>query len=304
MMINKSYSKGFVTIATGDLYYYQLAYTLLQSFKQKSLGNYPFAILCDKENEYTAHFDQVILLPDAKKNYLDKIDLLINCPFDETIFIDADCIVYNDLSVYWDIFADATDFSCFGEVLPLNQPSRSWFDGEKLQKVFPGLSYNISMHGGIYFIRQGEKCQNIHAECYKILDEYDKYSFSRFKKPADEPILALAMAIHHCRPVYSGGLAYVWLKRAQYLKVDYFKNYLVQKLNGHIVDSIPLLHFGTVNTKCFLYQVEKNKVSFDFRYGRPWRNVESIIYYIKSAIKGFPMDLALIVYKAIKQIIN
>lgn len=54
-------TRGFITIATGSDLYFQLAKNLLFSYKLFCDAPMPFAILCDKENEYTALFDEVIL---------------------------------------------------------------------------------------------------------------------------------------------------------------------------------------------------------------------------------------------------
>ena len=82
-------TRGFVTIATGDALYYQLAGNLLASYKLYTDSPYPFAILCDRKNEITEQFDDVVIFPDAKRNYFDKFELLIRAPYDETIFIDG-----------------------------------------------------------------------------------------------------------------------------------------------------------------------------------------------------------------------
>ena len=66
-------SRGFVTIATGSEYYYQLAANLLISYKKRGQGQYPFALICDRENGYSALFDDVILVEDYKKSTLDKL---------------------------------------------------------------------------------------------------------------------------------------------------------------------------------------------------------------------------------------
>ena len=35
---------------------------------------------------------------------MDKIDIMRYSPYDETIFIDSDCIAFNDLNAYWKDF--------------------------------------------------------------------------------------------------------------------------------------------------------------------------------------------------------
>ena len=77
--------RGFITIATGKEEYYRMAAYLVRSYRRFSHDPLPFAILCDRENEYTALFDDVILYPnEATNSYLDKLDLGLYLPYNET----------------------------------------------------------------------------------------------------------------------------------------------------------------------------------------------------------------------------
>lgn len=67
---------GFITIATGDEQYYRMAVNLLRSYKYFTGSALPFAVLADRENEYTAEFDDVRLFPEARRNYLDKLGMV------------------------------------------------------------------------------------------------------------------------------------------------------------------------------------------------------------------------------------
>lgn len=140
-------SHGFLTIAAGDEKYYKMAANLLQSYRYFSKPPLPFAILADRENEYTAKFDDVMLLENAHCNYLDKLSMLESLPYDVNIFIDADCIAYGDLNRLFDMFKDADDFSCFGRVLPLNDKT-GWFEYENLGELKQKVSYVVGLHGG------------------------------------------------------------------------------------------------------------------------------------------------------------
>ena len=57
-------TRGFVTIATGDEQYYRIAANLLRSYRFFSASPMPFALICDRENEYSAEFDHTIILKD------------------------------------------------------------------------------------------------------------------------------------------------------------------------------------------------------------------------------------------------
>lgn len=140
-------SHSFLTIAMGDEKYYKMATNLLQSYRYFSKSPLPFAILADRENEYTAKFDDVMLLENAHCNYLDKLSMLESLTYDVKIFIDADCIAYGDLNRLFDMFKDADDFSCFGRVLPLNDKT-GWFEYENLGELKQKVSYVVGLHGG------------------------------------------------------------------------------------------------------------------------------------------------------------
>ncbi len=69
-------TKGFITVATGKEDYYQLARNLLRSYRFFCTSPLPFAILTDRENEYTRELDDVLLYMDgADHSYLDKLEL-------------------------------------------------------------------------------------------------------------------------------------------------------------------------------------------------------------------------------------
>ena len=117
-------TRGFVTIATGDEQYFRFARNLLMSYKLFTSQPMPFAIACDQENAYTALFDDVVILsPSAQTaghSFWTKFELLIHAPYDETIFIDADCLAYADLNGYWQYFSDADDFTGCGTNYPID----------------------------------------------------------------------------------------------------------------------------------------------------------------------------------------
>ena len=194
-------TKGFITIATGKEEYYQLAWNLLRSYRHFSSNPLPFAILTDRENVYTASFDDVLVFPDGASNaYLDKLRLVEFAPYDVTIFIDADCLAYGDLNVLFEHFKDADDFSCFGRVLPLNDKT-GWFEYENLGELQEKVSYVVGLHGGIYYMRKGETSRKVLENAKSFIPNYRQYKFRGKFNLGDEPLVALAMAVNNCHPI-------------------------------------------------------------------------------------------------------
>lgn len=193
-------TRGFVTIATGSRHYYAIAANLLASYRLFAKDPLPFALICDRNNEYTDLFDDVVLLENPKRSYLDKLALPEYAPYDETIFIDADCLAYRDLNDFWDLFRDSGDFTAFGVSYPTTY-EYAWFKQGDVGEYGQALDFIPDFIGGVYYIRKTEKLREFDETCSSILARYSDFVFRQFSKPADEPIFALAMAIHGFQPV-------------------------------------------------------------------------------------------------------
>lgn len=75
--------------------------------------------------------------------------MLNNPPFDENIFIDADCLVYKDINRYWDYFPEK-GVTCFGKALPLTS-HKGWFEIGDIGEYKEKISFIPQMHGGVIF---------------------------------------------------------------------------------------------------------------------------------------------------------
>lgn len=255
-------TKGFITIATGDERYYKMALNLLNSYHYFTNKPYKFAVIADEENEYTRHFDDVILVEDAYKNYMDKIRLLKICPYDENIFIDADCLAYKDLNEYWNVFKNADDFSAFGEMFDLNS-NLGWFNKNTIGQWGDKIKYITRLHGVIYFIRPGEICNQMTELCYKIIEHYDEYNITGFPKAADEPIFAIAMGIMNLKTVNRKTEYYLFLPVANFINANISKGYLEYGLGEmEKTKNGMLIHWANVNTEKALYKKEVLQLQF------------------------------------------
>lgn len=190
-------SKGFVTIATGQERYFDIARNLLRSYRMFSSEKCPFAIICDRKNRYTEEFDEVIVLEKAYCNYLDKLQLYDHLPYDETIFIDADSLAYGDLDEWWNIFEKADDFSLFGYAWTELDSGKGWFVPKGLKEYRDKVTFIPDFNGGIYYMRRSERCEEVFRLANYFALNYNNYQFNGFENPADEPCLALAMAVRY-----------------------------------------------------------------------------------------------------------
>lgn len=249
-----SVTRGFFTVATGDEHYYRIAANLLRSYRAHAREKLPFAILADRENEYTREFDCCILLENPSSSYLDKLSLYDHLPFDVSVFIDADCLAYGDLNEIFEHFEKADDFCCYGRVLPLEDQT-GWFNYEDLGDLQSRVSYCVGLHGGIYYIRRSEKAKAVFDTAKQIAADYHKYNFKgKFSTPGDEPIIALSMALNGCRPIpfHDDGICCYWEHEGK-MKLDIAQASAEIRPQGQRTH---LVHWGTRFTRGLLYQRE------------------------------------------------
>lgn len=242
-------SRGFVTIATGSAKYYTMALRLLKSYRKHTYTDIPFAIICDRDTPEAQAFDQVVLMDHPTRSYLDKLSLYRYAPYDETIFIDADSLILQDPSGLWEDFGDGDDVSCYGCTYPLDS-DRAWFTYDGCGAYKKDISFLIDLHGGIYFLRKGARCTSIFQTAIALAENYSSYSFRTFEKPADEPVLAMSLAIHNSHPCDMP-------MRVLFLP-SYWGRLNADKAGELLVDgktsTAQILHFGAKNTERYLYR--------------------------------------------------
>ncbi len=299
--------RGFVTLATGKEIYYKMAANLLASFRLHNPG-VQFAIICDKENQYTDLFDDVVVLEKANGNYMDKFSLLIKSPYDESIFIEPDCLIYRNLDFFWELLSHESDCSSFGWNAGGLEP---WFKTEetrnRLFELIPELSKEAIVplfNPGYIFIRKGQKCHKMYDDCIRISQNIGKdpllgtYPFLLCGKDLrDDPIFNIAMGINgflcHAKPSTSKCIALP--SKYTINKIDIIKGKLdVTDKNGKKFEDCALLHFSTrkaLEEGLYLWQTilvglkTKNSGLYKFLNNSVFGALCNIFRFLKSKLK-------------------
>ena len=280
----KEAKRGYVTIATGKTHYYRIAKNLLDSYRVNASGAYPFAIICDRENEYTAAFDKVVLMDNPSHSYMDKLRLFDCLPWDETIFIDADCLCYGDIDRWWELFAQhGSDFSVFGCAYEDLNTDKGWFLTAGMGEYRDQIHYVPSFSGGIYYLKRTELCRKVFEVAKHAASHYREYPFAIFKAPADEPVIALGMAVTDCRPVECRDVGLYTYKRFMQADIDVPR---AAWLRDHVWEPIQLIHWGNFGTMKAFYLFESAKVRRKLK-GKPQKGLAwrvffryKILYYL------------------------
>ena len=243
--------KGFITLATGNEQFYKMAHNLLLSYRYHTKSKTPFAILCDRRNEWTAEFDDVIVIDYPTYSYVDKMRILDLSSYDETIFIDADCLIYRDLTPLWDIFKDGPDVGVLGVTYPLNS-NQGWWDIKDLGELKEKVSYKMTCQGGMYYVRKkGSMLPSFIETCHFIQEHYFDYHFRMCgDKVADENILSLASCVHHYLPVKNWVDVFAYYPYVRFIDLDILSGTVVfdwLEYPGRLFKDSFMIHFGTTN---------------------------------------------------------
>lgn len=255
---NGTVSRGFVTMATGRDEYYVLARNLLLSYRYFTSSPMPFAIVCDRENEITALFDEVVLMENPKFSVFDKLRLPELVPYDEAIFIEPDCLAYRDLNGLWKEFGEAPDFGVFGTEIPLDARN-GWIDPEYLGQYRSLIDHQMFLQGGISFLRRNNLAGFSHT-CDDIFGHFEDFHF-RLKN--EEAVLALACLLHGYKPVKEWQEVFCYYPVLKITAIDIRRGvlrFISERYGFNSPPGIYLVHWGTKHTRGDLYKREAEAI--------------------------------------------
>ncbi|MDB6453632.1 hypothetical protein [Falsirhodobacter sp. 20TX0035] len=196
---------GFITMAFGADKYFHQAESLARSLR-RHMPEFPIAIVTDRKDA-GALFDICIPIdPFQIAGTLLKADLYRYSPFEETFFIDTDCIVAKP-------FHDQLrkirqfDFSPVVSKFLSEGDTDLWIrDVGKAIKTLNGSPFP-KFNGGVYFFRQGPHAEKVFSTAHAINARRDELGILNFDKsgPGEETLFGLALSQMHATELYDDG---------------------------------------------------------------------------------------------------
>ena len=161
-------SRGYLTMAVRKPRYVEMAVDMALSLREHT--RLPIAIAVDEglasgvSERYGSVFDQIVLVPDR---FLDgralKYGTAAATPFEETMFVDADCFVLSSLEGLWGVL-DHSDMAMVGEQLTVSQDqNHHGFSTRTLMRRF-SLKLYLKTNSGLFCFRR-EPALQIMEEC-------------------------------------------------------------------------------------------------------------------------------------------
>ncbi len=185
---------GFITMAYGPDRFIRQAETLARSLRLHMPG-VPLALVTDRADAGEL-FDIVVpMRPFGRAGTLHKINLYDYSPFEETLFIDSDCVVVRPFHESLDAIR-AYDFAPIVTVCLREGESDLWLEdvGAALKGV--GGTAFPKFNGGVYFFRKGAEASEVFARANQLLARKVELGIKDFDSagPGDETLIGLAMA--------------------------------------------------------------------------------------------------------------
>lgn len=195
--------RGVVTVAFGSRRYLDMARTLARSVKRNWPG-VPIVLVTDSTEFAAPEFDRVILMDESRgRSLMQKLWLDDYSPFTETLFLDSDCVVVRNMDFVWERFAGRA-FAVSGSSVT----GGDWF-GADLASVRRALDLTgpiPKFNGGLmYWTAAGRP---VFERARELAGRYAELGFRAFRSglpEADEPLIAMAMALEGLQAVDDGG---------------------------------------------------------------------------------------------------
>src|SRR5690606_3532863 len=151
--------RGYLTMAVGRPRYLEMAVDMVLSLRGHT--DHPIALAADEplaaraRERYPRVFDEVTLVP---QRFLDgraiKYGSAAASPFEETTFVDSDCLVLGSLEYLW-AGLDGSDVAMLGELLTeRDNENHHGFMTRRLMRRF-GLDRYLKTNSGVFCFRTG-----------------------------------------------------------------------------------------------------------------------------------------------------
>lgn len=288
---------GIVTIALGEKRYIDMAKMLALSLIQID-PQIKRAVITDADKtEFDGLYD--IYVPHdiaLGKGLINKLYLDHYSPFEETLFIDADCLAFKPLD---DTIALCQNhsFVVFGDQIN----SGEWYmDVAEICKKFNLQSIPL-FNGGVYYFKKNEVTTNIYNKARELYENYTGLNFVKIRESInEEPLIAVAMAINNIEAIDDEGAAMrtpIGINGALTLDILNKKCYF-NKAGVNVEPAI--LHFAGSFADGFHYKRETAKLSVANKY--PMLN-KKLISVIINLIYNVPYGL-LVFFKRIVKFIT
>ena len=257
----ETHARGVITLAYGHKRYVEQARSLAHSL-QIHAPELPRTLVTDSDNsevrrlftnvvEYRSEYGSGV----SQKLFLDRYS-----PYEQTLFIDSDCLVLGNLKEFWSAF-NGQYFGVPGHKFLRKGSTDPYLDVDHALACFH-LDAIPKFNGGTYYFNRSREAAAFFDTVREILGNWKTLRLSEFRGdgPPDEVIYALAMAVHQIGPTFMG-------PRGMWTPIGYKGPLRLNALHGTcsfekegMKLSPEIIHFPWEYAKSFVYARERSKL--------------------------------------------
>lgn len=260
-MEKTSRSRGVLTLAYGASRFIEQAKCLGLSLKLHA-SHLPRSLVTDSRDSGLASIftDIIPLRAEFGSGVRQKLHLDHYSSYDETLFIDSDCLVLGNLDAFWVSFAG----QYFG--VPgfryLREGSVDPYVDVDYVLDHLGVSALPKFNGGTYYFTRTPEAAAFFDSARKVMNDWRKLRLAPFRRdgPNDEAVYSVAMAMHNVSPTHmgSGGMWTPCGYRGK-LRLNAIEGTCSFEKEGEI-RTPEVIHFPGEYMYCFPYMRERARV--------------------------------------------
>jgi len=288
-------TRGILTIAYGSDYYVRMGKCMAMSIRLRNPEEV-IAVVTDRDpDEFQDLFDVVIPLKIAHgEGVVQKLHVFSYSPFDETLFIDSDCLVFADSRKIWDAYQGCNDFGIYGYTYYGEKDEHmSVRNMKKYLNAYEVKRIPI-FNSGVFYFKKSSLTEHIYKTCKKVYNDRERLGLVGFKNAPinDEPVFSMALALNgvDILPWENGFVMSTWLGLIEQGKsINVLKGRSRYTKNGVKVNPM-IIHFNVNCQSCFVYRREMNRLSINkwwWKWGGPtfMTLIEMLPYYGKRLLE-------------------
>jgi hypothetical protein len=259
----QSATRGLITMAFGKQRYIDMAKSLGRSMNAPLVEN---AVLTDSEDPGLQElFKHVIkYTPELGSYMVPKFHLDRLSPFQETLYVDSDCLALTNLDAFWVAF-QGQSFGVPGWRSLKQGDTDPYVDVSFVLRHF-SLSELPKFNGGAYYFAKSEATTKFFNTARELLANAKELSIGDFRDGgfSDEPLFALAMAIHNLK-LTSMGSGGMWtpINSTGRVRLDAIAGRCSFRKEGRMVTP-DIIHFAGEWGKCAAYHREQLRLLTHF----------------------------------------
>jgi len=272
--LNQPYDRGVLTIAGGKKLYIDMACNLAMSFLLWNRDSGIRFFLVTDHPEYVpeklkTEITIVEKTPEElNKGFSSKLQIGDFLQTRQTLFIDADCLVYGDLNGVFSLF-EGRSLSVIGYNRTEGIDTGFCRDIKSVMAK-TGIDYYTMLCGSVYYVEKGEIADKAFDYANGLLPSYDDIGLIRLRnRENEEPLIAIAMAKFQQQPLADTGLV-----KADRMYYDHLQSNILSgyarlwsdkeppvPVYSTLMESKPLIvHFNASYSETFEYKSEVVRV--------------------------------------------